>query len=123
MSKPIIQSLWIGDKLSQVEKLCISSYIYHGHEFHLYCFNDIEGVPDGCIIKDASEILPREEVFTYNVGPGKGSSSAFSNYFRYKLLDLKGNWWTDEIKRGTRQGNSSSIRNRTSTVIYKRIDK
>lgn len=95
MSKPIIQSLWIGDKLSQVEKLCISSYIYHGHEFHLYCFNDIEGVPDGCIIKDASEILPREEVFTYNVGPGKGSYSAFSNYFRYKLLDLKGNWWTD----------------------------
>jgi len=95
MSKTIIQSLWIGDKLSQVEKLCISSYIHYGHEFHLYSFNDIEGVPDDCIIKDASEILPKDEVFTYNVGPGKGSYSAFSNYFRYKLLDLKGNWWTD----------------------------
>jgi len=91
----IIQSLWIGNTLSTVERLCISSYIKNGHEFHLYSYNDIEFVPDGCIVKDASEILPKNDVFAYNVGPGKGSYSAFSNYFRYKLLDLKGNWWTD----------------------------
>tara|TARA_R110000824_G_scaffold107055_1_gene252902 strand:+ start:8631 stop:9365 length:735 start_codon:yes stop_codon:yes gene_type:complete len=91
----IIQSLWIGNKLSQVEKLCISSYIHHGHEFHLYSYNDIDGLPQNCTIKDASDILPKEEIFSYNVGLGKGSYSAFSNYFRYKLLNLKGNWWTD----------------------------
>lgn len=90
-----IQSLWVGNKLSQVEKLCISSYIHNGHEFHLYCYNDIDGIPENCIVKDAREILPEEEVFSYNVGLGKGSYSAFSNYFRYKLLELKGNWWTD----------------------------
>jgi len=91
----IIQSLWIGDKISNIEKLCINSYLKNGHDFHLYAYNNIEGVPDGCIIKDASEILPEEDIFAYNVGIGKGSYSAFSNYFRYKLLDLKGNWWTD----------------------------
>jgi len=91
----IIQSLWIGDKISNIEKLCINSYLKNGHDFHLYTYNNIEGVPSDCVIKDASEILPKEDVFAYNVGIGKGSYSAFSNYFRYKLLYLKGNWWTD----------------------------
>ena len=91
----IIQSLWIGDKISNVEKLCINSYIKNGHEFHLYAYNKIEGVPKNCVIKSAEEILPEKDVFSYNTGLGKGSYSAFSNYFRYKLLDLKGNWWTD----------------------------
>lgn len=91
----IIQSLWIGDKLSTMERLCISSYIHHGHEFHLYTYNDILGLPKNCIVKDASEILPKDQIFSYNAGLGKGSYSAFSNYFRYKLLEIKGNWWTD----------------------------
>lgn len=91
----IIQSLWIGKTLSTMERMCISSYIYHGHEFHLYCYNDIDEVPENCTVKDAREILPEEQIFSYNVGLGKGSYSAFSNYFRYKLLELKGNWWTD----------------------------
>ena len=73
----IIQSLWIGDKLSTMERLCISSYIHHGHEFHLYTYNDIVGLPKNCIVKDASEILPKDQIFSYNAGLGKGSYSAF----------------------------------------------
>ena len=90
-----IQSLWIGDKISNVEKLCINSYIKNGHDFHLYTYGAVDGIPENCEVKDAKEILPQEDVFAYNVGIGKGSYSAFSNYFRYKLLDLKGGWWTD----------------------------
>ena len=90
-----IQSLWIGDTLSNVEKLCINSYIKNGHEFDLYTYNKIGNIPENCNVKDAREILPEEQVFAYNVGLGKGSYSAFSNYFRYKLLEAKGGWWTD----------------------------
>ena len=90
-----IQSLWIGNTLSNVEKLCINSYIKNGHEFDLYAYNEIDNIPENCNVKDAKEILPEEEIFAYNVGLGKGSYSAFSNYFRYKLLEAKGNWWTD----------------------------
>ncbi|MAH51383.1 hypothetical protein CMI37_36540 [Candidatus Pacearchaeota archaeon] len=90
-----IQSLWIGKKLSQVERLCISSYINNGHEFHLYSYNEIEGLPGGCELKNANDILPESDVFAYNKGIGKGSFSAFSNYFRYKMLELVGGWWTD----------------------------
>ena len=94
MSK-IIQSLWIGNELSNIEKLCINSYIKNGHTFHLYTYDEIKNVPKECVIKDAQEILPKDDIFAYNSGLGKGSFSAFSNYFRYKLLELKGNWWTD----------------------------
>ncbi len=41
---------------------------------------------------DAAEILPRAQVFAYQKG---GSFSAFSNWFRYKLLHARGNWWVD----------------------------
>ena len=91
----VIQSLWIGDEISNVEKLCISSYVKNGHDFHLYTYGPVKGVPEGCEVKDAKEVLPQEDIFAYNVGIGKGSYSAFSNYFRYKLLGLKGGWWTD----------------------------
>lgn len=43
-------------------------------------------MPATTIRRDAREILPESEVFTYASGFGKGSPSAFSNYFRYKLL-------------------------------------
>tara|TARA_Y100000310_G_scaffold313849_1_gene362657 strand:+ start:1665 stop:2393 length:729 start_codon:yes stop_codon:yes gene_type:complete len=91
----IIQSLWIGNELSQVEQLCISSYINNGHKFHLYSYNEIKGIPDGCELKNARDILPESDVFAYKTGIGKGSFSAFSNYFRYKMLNLIGGWWTD----------------------------
>jgi hypothetical protein len=91
----IIQSLWIGDKLSNVEKLCLSSFTKNGCEHHLYVYDEVEGIPEGVTIKDGNEIMPSSEIFTYQVGEGRGSYSAFSNYFRYNLLLKKGGWWVD----------------------------
>jgi len=31
--RPLIQSLWIGDRLSTMERLCITSFLEHGHPF------------------------------------------------------------------------------------------
>ena len=88
---PIIQSLWIGDDLSNVEKLCVKSFLDHGHEFHLYTYSDIGGIPDGAVIKDANEILPENEIYR-NQG---GSVSGFADWFRYALLNKYGNFWVD----------------------------
>ena len=90
-----IQGLWIGEKLSVMEQLSIKSFLDNGHDYHLYTYSDVEGVPDGTTIKDGNEILPESEIFTYSSGEGKGSVSAFSNFFRYKLLYDKGGWWVD----------------------------
>ena len=91
----LVQSLWIGDSLPAMQRLSISSFLRNGHGYHLYSYNDIDGVPPGTTVKDAATILPRDSIFFYQTGFGKGSYSAFSNLFRYKLLLERGGWWVD----------------------------
>jgi len=91
-----INSLWIGEPLSTLERLCMASHLKNGHEYHLWSYEPLE-VPDGVILEDGNEILPESEIFTYS-GPkeeGGGSVSAFSNLFRYKLLSERDGWWCD----------------------------
>ena len=91
MKLPIIQSLWIGDPLSKIERLCIQSFLDNGHEFHLYVYDDIGNIPDGVTVKDANEILPATFIFRNDVG----SFAGFSNWFRYEMLAKCGGMWTD----------------------------
>lgn len=92
----IVQSLWIGPSLSNLEKLSISSFIKNGHDFHLYTYEPVEGIPPGTTLKDGNDILSEKEIFSYsNTNAGKSSVSAFSNLFRFMLLYLKGNYWVD----------------------------
>ena len=90
-----IQGLWIGRPLSALERLAMTSFLRHGHEYHLYCYDDVGGVPAGVLLKDGNEIVPASEIFSYQHGPARGSLSAFSNLFRYKLLLERGGWWAD----------------------------
>ena len=95
MSRPIVQGLWIGSRLSIMEQLSISSYLEQGHPFHLYTYDDVQNIPAGTVVRDGREILPADGIFCYQRGFGKGSVSAFSNCFRYKLLFERGGWWSD----------------------------
>lgn len=78
-----------------MEKMALSSHNKVGHECHLWTYQDVKGVPDGVIVEDARQILPENDVFAYKIGEGKGSFSAFSNYFRYQLIYEYGGWWCD----------------------------
>lgn len=91
----VVSSLWIGDRLSPLERACVRSFLNKGHEFNLYAYGPIDNVPQGCRVLDAATILPESSIFTYSRGPGKGSVAAFSNLFRYKLLYELGGWWVD----------------------------
>lgn len=91
MSLPVIQSLWVGFELTLNEHLCISSFLYYGHPFHLYTYNEIKNIPNGVVVKDANEIIPEYEVFQYY----KGSYAGFADWFRWKLLYVKGGFWVD----------------------------
>ncbi len=88
----IIQSLWIGPRLSAMERLSIASFLRQGHEFHLYTYADVDGIPPGTVVRDGREILPEERIFYYR---DHASVSGFSNFFRYKLLLERGGWWVD----------------------------
>jgi hypothetical protein len=91
MGEPI-QSLWIGDRLSAMERLCISSFLQHGHIFHLYTYGDVAGVPPGTTVLDGNQILPSSRIFTYTEHQ---TYAGFANFFRYKLLLEKGGWFVD----------------------------
>lgn len=91
MSEPI-QGLWIGPRLSAMERLSIRSFLDHGHPYHLYVYDPVREVPAGAVLKDASEILPPERIFRYR---DEGSYAGFANFFRYKLLLERGGWWAD----------------------------
>ena len=91
MNSEIIQSLWIGPRLSNMEHLCIKSFIDFGHEFHLYTYDKVDNIPEGVIVKDGNEILPASEIYRYK----NGSVSAFSNLFRFTMLFKRGGYWVD----------------------------
>lgn len=90
-----IQSLWIGGNLSKVEKLCIQSFLDHGHEFHLYAYEEINNVPKGAKVFDARSVMPEESIFRYKEGWAKGSVSGFADVFRLLLVQKNGGWWVD----------------------------
>jgi hypothetical protein len=85
-----VQSLWIGNQLGTMEQLSIYSFLGQGHPFHLYLYDECEGVPKGVLVKDANEVMPRSTKDSYVL------SSMFSDAFRYRLLQLgRSPWWVD----------------------------
>lgn len=93
----IIHAVWIGDELSLLEQLTIKLYQKHKHEVHLWAYNEIKNVPKGTILRNASEILPIDSVFSFKGAPtdvlvngGIGSFSHWSDQFQLKLLFLEG---------------------------------
>ncbi|MEO9964297.1 MAG: glycosyltransferase [Reichenbachiella sp.] len=96
----VINGLWIGNELSNLELLTIHSFINNGHEFHLWVYEELENqLPDGALLKNANDIIPKNDIFRYQnpttCGLGKGSVAGFSDIFRYKLLYDIGGWWVD----------------------------
>lgn len=91
----IINSLWIGKELSPNEILCIKSYLYNGHEFHLYSYNQIRNVPAGTTTLDANIIIPHEVMVSLIWDIKNHAYTIFSDIFRYKLLYELGGWWSD----------------------------
>lgn len=89
------QSFWHGGRLSPYEQFCLRSFVDCDHDFDLYTYDLTLAVPAGVQLRDASELMQQNEVFCYQEGFGKGSPSAFSNLFRYKLLAERGGWWVD----------------------------
>jgi hypothetical protein len=75
-----------------MERLCIESFLQHGHEFHLYVYEKVDGVPPNVKLVDANEIVPSSRIFFYSEN---NSCAGFANMFRYKLLLERGGWWVD----------------------------
>jgi len=85
-----VGSLWVGGPLGYIQKVCLSSFVYHGHTINLYVYDMDMEVPEGVNKLDASEIIHKDSIFTYH-----GQYAAFSDYFRYKMIEVTGFMWVD----------------------------
>lgn len=85
-------SLWIGYSISYIERLVTLCNLHTlpRNSVRLYVYEDLtdltlfEGlISRGLTLVDANSVMPRSEVF---INPDRPSYAAFSNLFRYKLL-------------------------------------
>lgn len=98
----VIHGMWIGTALSRLELLTIASFLRHGHEFHLWAYDEITTpLPPGTIVRDASTVMERTLLFRKRAadpetGIGAGSlSGVSSDLFRYRVLYEHGGIWAD----------------------------
>jgi len=93
-SRPTINSLWVGDRLNFIERLCVQSALATGHGFRLFSYepDKLQGVPDGVELRDAAEIMPRDKLITY---ADTGAVALGANFWRYHLLSKGFSPWCD----------------------------
>src|SRR6516164_2993295 len=101
MQLSVVQSLWIGKRLSVMEQLSISSFLRNGHPFHLYSCGYVDGVPAGTVVHSIADLLSPAEMAGRDIdncrreGYDKHRAAAAVQAFRYKLLLTHGGWWSD----------------------------
>ncbi len=86
----IVQSLWIGGRLTNLERLSLTSFLANGHEYRLFVYEDIDGVPDGVKIEDANSVIPERDIFR-----ARDAYTSFANWFRHELVSRTGQFWVD----------------------------
>jgi len=89
---PAVQSLWIGGELSRMERTSIGSFLEKGHEFHLYTYDSIDGIPKEVNVIEARKVLDRSSI---NKCIDNEDYATLSDIFRYKLLFERGGIWVD----------------------------
>jgi hypothetical protein len=83
--------LWIGERLSAVERACMRSVLAQGHRLTLYSYDPVAGVPNGVEQADAEAILPRNAIIAHR----SGSLALFSDHFRFELQRRGLGIWLD----------------------------
>ncbi|TAN65535.1 MAG: tetratricopeptide repeat protein [Methylobacter sp.] len=89
-----VRMFWHGSMLSAYETLSITSFLKQGHRVEVFSYGELN-LPAGAVLVDAGSVLPANEIFMYQSGPGKGSVAAYADIFRYKLLYERGGIWSD----------------------------
>lgn len=91
---PHLNSLWVGDRLGYIERLCLASARAVGHGFTLYSYtpDTLKGVPTGIELRNAREVMPEERLVRYS---DTGSVQLGANFFRYELMAKGLGYWVD----------------------------
>lgn len=89
-----IGTLWIGRRLAPFYQLCVRSWLANGYRVNFFQYEPVEGVPAGCNIRDAREILPYEKLFSS--APDLDSRPfTRANIFRLAMIAAGQGIWCD----------------------------
>ena len=90
---PRFSSFWHNenDYLPEIVIASINSFLNVNYEYNLYTYKYFKNIPDGCIIKDANEIIPFEEFYLGS----RNDYASFADYFRIKMIEKVDTAWTD----------------------------
>ncbi|WP_170363697.1 hypothetical protein [Ruegeria arenilitoris] len=82
--------LWIGNRLSFLDLLCLKSFADIGQPITLYTYGDVGNLPDYVIHADAREVFDPPEVLRQKVGRRHlvGSPAIHADIFRIRLLGM-----------------------------------
>jgi hypothetical protein len=83
-------SLWVGNPMTKIQEVSLSSFIYHGHELTLYVYDMDMQVPEGVQKAFAGDIMNESEMFLV-----QNTYAAFSDLFRYRMIKKTGLVWVD----------------------------
>lgn len=83
-------SLWVGNPMTKIQEVSLSSFIYHGHELTLYVYDMDMKVPNGVQKAFAGDIMDESEMFLV-----QNTYAAFSDLFRYRMINKTGLTWVD----------------------------
>lgn len=89
---PAVSMFWHGPALSRLERLCMTSFVAHGHSVRLHAYQTLSGVPAGVSIVDAAAVLPRSALDAHLQSR---PIALFADRFRYELLHRYGGLWVD----------------------------
>ncbi len=88
---PDIGSLWIGERLSFVEQMCLLSFVRQGHSVTLFTYGDVANVPEDVNVVDAREVHEPKEILLSRFG----TPVVQSDIFRLKLIEQTRMVWAD----------------------------
>jgi hypothetical protein len=93
--RTIVQGFWYGDPIPPLNWACLNSFLDNGLGFDLYAYQEL-AVPNGVRLRDAAEIVPKEEMFFFaNPHTRRPDVAPFVDYFRLLVLHRHGGWWCD----------------------------
>lgn len=92
--REIANFFWHGPPMSLYERNCILSFVNHNFYVNVWSFTPRE-LPPGVHLCDPLRYFKIEDIESINQDNKQGCLAAFSDAFRYSVLQDIGGWWFD----------------------------